>query len=144
MATIEAHKAIFHRWFSEAWNKGNVEVAEEVISPDFTVHGAGGQPIKSGITGVQDLVRTWRAAFPDGEMVVEDVIAEGDIVAARLIWRGTHTGEFYGTPPSGKRVEVTSIGIDRMENGKIVEGWGEMDMVGMLRQIGALPNPAGN
>lgn len=143
MATIDEHKDIFYRWFSEAWNKGNVDVADDLISPDFTVHGAGGQPIKTGIEGVKELVRTWRRAFPDGEMTIEDLIAEDDKVVARLIWRGTHTGEFYGTPPSGRQVEVTSIGIDRLADGKIVEGWGEMDMIGMLRQIGALPTPGG-
>lgn len=138
----ERHKATFQRWFDEAWNKGNFDVADELIDPNFTVHGAGGQPIPTGVEGVKDLVRVWRTAFPDGHMTIEDVIAEGDKVVARLTWRGTHLGEFYGVAPTGKRVAATSIGIDRFANGKIVEGWGEVDMLGMLRQLGALPAPA--
>lgn len=139
MSTLEENKAIFDRWFREAWNAGNFDVADEVIDPNFTVHGAGGQPIQPGLEGVKGLVREWRSAFPDGYMDIQDVVAEGDKVVARMTWYGTHTGTFYGTPPTGKKVAVTSIGIDRIENGKIVEGWGELDMLGMMRQLGVIP-----
>jgi steroid delta-isomerase-like uncharacterized protein/4-oxalocrotonate tautomerase family enzyme len=137
----DTHKAIFQRWFEEAWNKGNFDVADELIDPNFSVHGAGGQAVQTGVEGVKDLVRTWRTAFPDGQMTVDDVIAEGDKVVARLTWRGTHRGDFYGLAATGKSVVATSIGIDRFANGKIVEGWGEVDMLGMMRQLGAIPAP---
>ncbi len=137
----EANKALFHRWFGEVWNKGNFAVAQEVIDGTMTVHGAGGQSVRQGPDGVADLVRTWRTAFPDGAMSIDDLIAEGDLVVARIVWRGTHTGDFYGTPPSGKKVRCSSIGIDRIREGKIAEGWGELNMLGLLQQVGAMPGP---
>jgi predicted ester cyclase len=139
VSQAEQGKATFHRWFSEAWNKGNYDVANEVIHPRMRVHGAGGQPVEQGPEGLKGLIGTWRNAFPDGHMEVNGLIAEGDLVAAILTWRGTHQGEFYGAQPSGKQVVCTSIGIDRVEDGVIVDGWGELDMVGMMQQMGAMP-----
>jgi len=137
---IEAqNKALFHRWFGQAWNAGHYEVAHEVISPQMRVHGAGGQPVEMGPDGLIGLISTWRGAFPDGQMVSSGLIAEGDLVAALLTWRGTQQGDFYGAPASGRSVVCTSIGLDRIENGIIVDGWGELDMVGMMQQLGAMP-----
>jgi predicted ester cyclase len=136
---IERNKALFYHWFGEVWNKGNYAVAHEVISPRMRVHGAGGQPVEQGPDGVVGLVKTWRAAFPDGQMSIDGLVAEGDLVTALLTWHGTHKGEFYGIPPSGKTIACTSIGIDRIQNGIIVDGWGELDMVGMMQQMGAMP-----
>ena len=140
MSTPEEAKAVVRRWNEEAWSEGNYDLAYEIISPDMTVHGAGGQKVGMGPDALIDLIRTWRNAFPDGHMTIEDLIVEGDLVGVRNSWHGTHTGaDFYGIPPSGKRVDVTSIGLDRVVDGKVVEGWGEMDMVGMMQQLGALP-----
>jgi predicted ester cyclase len=140
VATIETrNKALFHRWFNEVWNKGNYPIAYEVIASDFLVHGAGGQVVKQGPDGVVGLVKVWRDGFPDGEMTIDGLAAEGELVVALLTWRGTHLGDFYGAAPSGKKVEVTSIGIDRIVDGKIVAGWGEVDILGMMQQMGSLP-----
>jgi predicted ester cyclase len=105
----------------------------------MVVHGAGGQTVGMGPEGLIDLIRTWRTAFPDGRMEIDDLIVEGDTVAIRNTWYGTHEAEFYGVPASGNRVAVTSVGIDRVQDGKVTEGWGELDMVGMMQQMGALP-----
>jgi predicted ester cyclase len=139
MSTVENNKALFHRWFGEVWNKGNYEVAHEVIGSTMRVHGAGGQPVEMGPDGLIGLVETWRNAFPNGQMSIDGLVAERDLVVALLTWRGTHQGEFYGIPATGKSVVCTSIGIDRMEDGKVVDGWGELDMVGLMQQLGALP-----
>lgn len=140
VTTIETrNKALFHRWFGEVWNKGNYPIAYEVVDSEFLVHGAGGQVVKQGPDGVVGLVKVWRDGFPDGEMTIDALAAEGELVVALLTWRGTHLGDFYGTPPTGKKVEVTSIGIDRIVNGKIVAGWGEVDILGMMQQMGTLP-----
>jgi predicted ester cyclase len=72
-------------------------------------------------------------------MEIDDLIVEGDTVAIRNTWYGTHEAEFYGVPPSGNKVAVTSVGIDRVKGGLVTEGWGELDMVGMMQQMGALP-----
>ena len=140
MSTPEEAKNVVRRWNEEAWSAGNYDLAYEIISPDMTVHGAGGQKVGMGPDALIELIRTWRTAFPDGHMTIEDLIVEGDLVGVRNSWHGTHTGaDFYGIPPSGNRVDVTSIGLDRVVDGKVVEGWGEMDMVGMMQQLGALP-----
>src|SRR5829696_5667883 len=105
----------------------------------MTVHGAGGQSVGMGPDGLIDLIRTWRTAFPDGKMTVDDIIVEGDLVGIRNTWHGTQTEAFYGIPPSGKEVHVTSVGLDRVTDGQVVEGWGELDMVGMMQLLGAMP-----
>jgi predicted ester cyclase len=139
MSTPEEAKAIIRRWNEEGWSGGKYDLAYEIIAPVMTVHGAGGQPVSSGPAGLIDLIKTWRTAFPDGNMGIDDIIVEGEFVAIRNTWHGTQKAPFYGIPPSNKWVDVTSIGIDRVLNGKVTEGWGELDMIGMMQQLGALP-----
>ena len=141
MTTPEEAKAIIRRWNEEGWSGGKYELANEIISPHMTVHGAGGQAVGMGPQGLIDLIKTWRTAFPDGYMSIDDIIVEGNTVAIRNTWHGTHKADFYGILPTGKWVEVTSVGLDRVEAGKVVEGWGELDMLGMLQQMGAIPKP---
>ena len=74
-------------------------------------------------------------------MTIDDIITEGDLSTIRMTWRATHTGAFGNIPASGAKIEVTSIGIDRVVNGKITEGWGELNMLGMMQQMGAIPKP---
>ena len=142
--STEENKAIIRRWLEEGWTQGNLSVADKLIDPDFVVHGAGGQAVPSGPEGARQLVTAWRAGFPDGRMNIDDLFAEGDKVAVRMTWTGTHTGTFYAYAPTGRQVSVTSIGIDRIANGKIVEGWGEVDMLGLYQQIGVIPRSGGS
>ncbi len=142
MSVQDENIAIIRRWLEEGWSQGNLGVADELIDASFSVHGAGGQVVRSGPEGAKQLVAAWRAGFPDGRMTVDDIFAEGDKVVIRMTWNGTHTGAFYGYPATGQRVAVTSTGIDRLENGKVVEGWGELDMLGLYQQIGVLPRPS--
>ncbi|HLZ57026.1 MAG TPA: ester cyclase [Ktedonosporobacter sp.] len=139
ITVADQNKALFRRWFEEAWNKGRYEIASEIVAPGMTVHGAGGQAVKQGPDGVVELIKTWRTAFPDGQMNTPVIFTEGELIAALLLWSGTHLGDFYGIPPSGKKVDVMGVGIDRIVDGKIVEGWGEVDMLGLMRQVGAVP-----
>ena len=139
MSTSEEAKEIIRRWNEEGWSGGKYELAHEIISPNMVVHGAGGQAVGMGPDGLIDLIKTWRTAFPDGRMEIDALIVEGDTVAIRNTWYGTQTAEFYGIPPSGKSVAVTSVGIDRVTDGLVSEGWGELDMVGMMQALGALP-----
>lgn len=140
-AHAEQHRALFSRWFEELWNKKNYAITRELVASEFTAHGAGGQDIKQGPDGVAGMVKIWHDAFPDGHMTMDDLITEGELSTIRMTFRGTHTGDFYGVPASNKPVEVTSIGIDRVVNGKISEGWGELNMMGMMMQMGAIPSP---
>jgi len=139
MSSSEEAKEIIRRWNEEGWSGGKYELAHEIISPNMVVHGAGGQAVGMGPDGLIDLIKTWRTAFPDGRMEIDDLIVEDDLVGIRNTWSGTHQAEFYGVPPSGKPVAVTSVGLDRVRDGKVTEGWGELDMVGMMQQMGALP-----
>lgn len=140
--TAEEHRKLFARWFEELWNKKNYSIAYELVHPDFTAHGAGGQDIKQGPDGVIGMVKAWHAAMPDGRMTMDDIITEGDLSTIRMTWEATHTSKFGEIPASGKRITVTSIGIDRVVNGKITEGWGELNMLSMLQQMGAIPQPS--
>jgi len=135
------HRALFSRWFEELWNKKNYSITHELVADEFTAHGAGGQDIKQGPDGVAGMVKVWHQAFPDGRMTMDDIITEGEMSVIRMTFRGTQTGEFYGIPASNKKVEVTSIGIDRVVGGRIHEGWGELNMLGMMQQMGAIPSP---
>ena len=135
----EENRRYFARWFDELWNKKNYSIAYELVDPDFTAHGAGGQDIKQGPDGVIGMVKAWHAAMPDGHMTMDDIITEGDLSTIRMTWRATQTGDFGTIPASGSKIEVTSIGIDRVINGKITEGWGELNMLGMMQQMGAIP-----
>ncbi len=83
----------------------------------------------------------WRAGFPDLHITIEDIIAEGDKVATRATARGTHKGEFMNIPPTGKQVTVTSIAIQQIAGGKVVEVWVNIDHLGMMQQLGAVPPP---
>ena len=139
MSDPQEAKAVIRRWNDEGWSGGNYDLAHEIIAPVMTVHGAGGQSVGMGPEGLIDLIKTWRTAFPDGRMTVDDIIVEGDLVGIRNTWHGTQTESFYGIPPSGKEVHVTSVGLDRVKDGQVAEGWGELDMVGMMQQLGAMP-----
>lgn len=139
--SIEENKAIIRRWLEEGWTNGNLSVADELIDPGFIAHVAGGQAVPWGPDGVKQIVAAWRTGFPDGRMVIDDLIGEADKVVIRMTWRGTHQGDFYGIAPTNRQVSVTSIGIDRVVNGKIVEGWGEVDMLGMYQQLGVIAAP---
>lgn len=92
-----------------------------------------------GPDGFIGLLKAWRTGFPDGHMTIDDLMVEGDLGVIRNTWHGTHEGDFYGVAPTGQRVAVTCIGIDRVVDGKVTEGWGELDMVGMMQTIKALP-----
>jgi predicted ester cyclase len=137
-AAERAAMDVIRRWCDEGWTKGNVDVADELIHPNFKVHGAGGQVVEPGIEGLKGLIRAWRTGFPDAVQRVDDIFAVGDKVCVRLTWIGTHLGEFMGVPATGKAVSVGTIGIDRVVDGKVVEGWGELDMLGLMTTIGGV------
>jgi steroid delta-isomerase-like uncharacterized protein len=101
---------------------------------------AGSEDI-SGLEAIKQFTAGVRQAFPDMEITLEDQIAEGDKVVTRFTSRGTHQGELWGIPATGKEVEVTSISMDRIEGGKIAEHWTHADQLGMMQQLGVVPKP---
>lgn len=136
----EENKALVQRFVEEAFNKGNLDVADEVYAPGFVSHEPDG-PVERSPEYVKGFVGTYRGAFPDGHTTVEDQISEGDRVAYRWTFRGTHRGELLGIPPTDEQVTITGITVDRISGGKIEEEWNTFDRLGMLQQLGAAPVP---
>ncbi len=134
----EENKALLRRYTDEVVNKGNLDAADEMVAPGY-VHHQPPNPDQHGIDRFKQLVVDLRTAFPDIHVAIDDQIAEGDRVATRITIRGTHLGEFLGVAPTGRKVEMKGIAIDRCSDGKIVEGWECSDALGLMRQLGAVP-----
>jgi predicted ester cyclase len=96
-------------------------------------------PCSPGIQGINDVISACRAAFEGLNVTIEDMVAEGDKVAARFTARGIHKGVFMGLPPTGKPITMTGIEIFRIENDMIAELWGEANLIGLMQQLGILP-----
>lgn len=140
MASAETNRANLIRFYEEVINQGNVAVVDELMTSDFVHHGEtlfprieGSEAIKAGVLGVIN-------AYPDGHTTVEDTVAEGDVVACLLSWRGTHRGSFMGIAPTGRVSTWRGISTYRFnENGKIIERWANMDVIGQLQDLGVVP-----
>jgi steroid delta-isomerase-like uncharacterized protein len=139
--SVAENKAILRRLYEEIHNKGNMAVADELIAADFVNHNVPSPEIPPGPEGVKQIFTMFRHAFPDFNVTVEDMVAEGDKVVARLTVRGTHKGEFMGIAPTGKQITISVIDIARIASGKIVERWGAEDNLGMMQQLGVVPPP---
>jgi steroid delta-isomerase-like uncharacterized protein len=134
----EEKNTLIQRFVEEAFNRGNLDVADEVYAPEFVSHESAG-PVGRSPEYIKQFVGMYRSAFPDGHTTVEDSIAEGDKVAYRWTFRGTHLGELMGIPPTEKQVTITGITVDRISGGKIEEEWNNFDQLGTLQQLGAVP-----
>jgi steroid delta-isomerase-like uncharacterized protein len=136
-------KAVVSRFIEEAWNNGNLDAIGEFIAEDHIDHDPTRSGTPGGSEGMAMTIRMYRAAFPDAHIELGELIAEGDLVAGPWTATGTHQGELMGISPTGKSIEISGIGIDRVVDGRIVESWANWDTLGMLAQIGAAPAPAG-
>jgi len=125
---------MMERFIDEVWNKGNLEVADEVFHPESWSPSAPTLP--PGPAGVKLIAKIFRDAFPDYWIRIDNIVAEPDRVAAHFTQGGTHQGDLFGIPPTGKTVEFTEIGILRVADGMVVESWYDTDMFGMMRQLG--------
>jgi steroid delta-isomerase-like uncharacterized protein len=137
-ATTEKNKLVMKR-FVEFINTGSEQLAGELISPDAIFYVPGQPEPMRGPAGYLAIIGMMRGGFPDIQWTLEDIVAEGDKVAARFTMRGTHQGNFFGVPPSGKPIKVQAMNFYRFTNGQIVEEYGQPDMLGLLQQIGAVP-----
>jgi len=139
--SVEENKAIARRWNDEVWSKGSLAAIDELLATNFVFHYPA-PGVSPDLEGYKQYVTGSRVPFPDFQYTMEDIVAEGDKVAIRWSGRATHKGEFMGIAPTGKQVTMTGISIIRIVDGKIVEEWGEMDMLSMMQQVGVIP-PAG-
>ena len=135
--SAEQQKMIIQRWVEEAWNNGNLAIADEVYSADYFLHDPT-RPIH-GPEALKQFVAAFHTGYPDIHATIEDMIAEGDKVVWRYTVRGTHKGEFMGIAPTSKPVTLTGILISRFADDKVVEDWNNYDALGMLQQLGVIP-----
>ncbi len=136
----EKNKALVRRWFDEVWNQGRADAIPELFAADGIAHGLSddaANPLR-GPAGFLPFHAQFREAFPDIEVVVEDQIAEGDMVATRCSVRGKHGGDSLGFAATQAPVEFTGVTITRIKDGKIVEAWNNFDFMKMYRQVGAI------
>lgn len=135
--TVEDNKAIVRRFYEEVINRASEPVAHEIMSQAYVEHDSPDQP--PGLEGFMKFLRMIATAFPDIEVRVEDMLADGDKVAARLTIHGTHTGTLLGNiAPTGRRATWTGIDILQLEGGKLIGRWSERNLLGLMRQLGVI------
>lgn len=132
-----ANKTANSRFYEEVINQKKLAMVDEIVATNYVNHGfLVGQPTDRN--GLKQFVRAFHAAFADGHMTIDQMIAEGDTIATRLTFHGTHTGEFQGIAPTGKKVTVPALDMVRYEGGKMVEQWGGPDQMSLLPQLGVI------
>jgi steroid delta-isomerase-like uncharacterized protein len=132
MNQTEANKALIRAHYESAANAYRPSVIDRQVAANFVDHG---HPGLTGPESVKAQARALRVAFPDLTVTIEDLAAEGDLVAVRGTWRGTHQGPFRGVPPIGRRVEVTCMAFWRVTGGQIRESWSLIDLPALMRQL---------
>jgi steroid delta-isomerase-like uncharacterized protein len=136
----EENKQLVRRWFDEVWNNGRADAIEEMFAENGIAHGLGDDP-SNPIRGPRDFRpfhTIFREAFPNMNIIVEDMIAEGDKVAARCSVRAKHEGEFLGRAATQSPVDFSGMTIVRIAGGKIVEAWNNFDFMVLHKQVGLL------
>jgi steroid delta-isomerase-like uncharacterized protein len=126
------------RFAEEVINGHNLDLLDELFASDYTNHAAP-PDLPKGPAGERAFAGPFFAAFPDARLTVEDYFAAGDKVAVRFRYGGTHSGEFMGIPATGKAFSVGGMNIFRIRDGKIVDNWSQLDMLGLLQQLGVIP-----
>jgi steroid delta-isomerase-like uncharacterized protein len=134
------NKALTRRVIEEMFNKGNLDVADELLAPDFVDHDPAMPEDVRGPEGFKEHVGAFRSAFSDLHVRIEDQVAEGDKVVQRWTGTGTHDGDLMGIAPTGNRVEIAGMEISRISGGKVAEVWEGYDAMGLMRQLGAIPS----
>jgi steroid delta-isomerase-like uncharacterized protein len=139
--SLEANKEVVRRFVVEVVDEGKLELLDEVISPDYLEHtfDPGQAP---GREGLRQALVVLRRAFPDFRSTIEEIVAEGEKVAYVAVSRATHQGEFHGIAATGRPIEIEEMHVVRIVDGKIAEHRALYDTFGMMRQLGALPDPA--
>jgi predicted ester cyclase len=140
----EENKEKMRRFLEEAFGQGKTEVVDELLHSDFVCYDPNSETGEiRGADTIKGEIEYFHSAVPDLTYTVEDQVAEGDKVVSRYTVSGTHQGEFFGVAGTGNRIEMTGINIDRFddESGKLIEEWPEYDLLGAMKQIGAIPEP---
>jgi steroid delta-isomerase-like uncharacterized protein len=139
---LQKNKDVARRALIEIFTEGRFELIDELVSPDYVGYDVAMPEPMRGTDGLKQAAAGYRTAFPDMVMTVDEQIAEGDSVVTRWTARGTHQGEIFGIPATGKEATVTGITINLISDDKLVEARTNWDTLGLLQQIGAVPEPA--
>lgn len=135
----EDNKSLVRRLFDETWTKGNVNIADELIAANYVNHDPALPPgAPQGREGFKQAVALYRKAFPDLKLTIDEQAADGDRVVTRWTARGTHGGELFGIPPTGKMATTTGITFSRVSGGQVMEDWTNWDTLGLMQQLGAV------
>ena len=136
----EQNKALVRRFLDQVYNNARPEVIDELIADDYIDHSA--PPAQApGAAGTHQMYDAFRTAFPDLRVEIHDLVAEDDLVVVRATMTGTSRGPMMGAPPTGKPVQITSIVIVRLRDGRFVERWEQMDHLGLMLQLGVVAQP---
>lgn len=135
----DEHEAIIRRSIEEVWNGGRLEVIDELVADEYVRYESALPRVVRGRAELKEAVRLYRNAFPDLNVVIEDMVSSGDLVTTRWRASGTHRGDLLGLRPTGRRSEVTGLDLARIREGRVREEWQEWNEASMLRQLGVLP-----
>ena len=138
--SAEENKALVRRYVEEFVDRSNFDFSDEMFAPNFVRYDAGPDQV-SRVEDLKHFFGMLHSGFPGFRSTIEELLCEGDKVTLRFTFRGTHQGEFMGIAPTGKEVTMSGIDILRIADGKIVEMWNQEDVLGMMRQLGAIPEP---
>ena len=136
---LSSNKALVEAFIRELFTEGNLSAVDRYLHPKMINHDPPFPGASEGPEGMRQVAALFRAALPDWHSEVEDLVAEGDIVVERFTARGTQRGELMGVPASGKVIVLHGMQMFRIENSQIVERWGRLDEIGLLRQLGLAP-----
>jgi steroid delta-isomerase-like uncharacterized protein len=138
----EGNKFVIRRSFEELWNKGNLSLADEFFAPNYAHHDPSTPDFGRGPESEKKRATLYRTAFPDLQLTIEDILAEGETVMARWSCRGTHKGDLSGIASTGKQFTISGVSIARFTGGRMVEGWVNWDALGLMQQLGVVPELA--
>jgi steroid delta-isomerase-like uncharacterized protein len=133
------NQVTIRRLYEEVWNKRNLAVVDEILSPSHALSEPNAPDSQVGPQAYKATVNRFFAGMPDLRFTIQDLISEKNKVVVVWVMSGTHRGEFYGAPATNKKVSVEGITIHQVENGKLLDSYASWDRLGTMQQMGALP-----
>jgi steroid delta-isomerase-like uncharacterized protein len=140
MSTAENKEIVRRRWYQDLWDNWNLSTADDLFTSDYRLH-LPGIPTSMDREATKAVVKMFSASFPDLQHTIDEMIAEGNAVAARWTIRGTHRGDFQGIPATGQSVKLSGTTVHHLADGKIAETWLTFDNLQLLQQLGVTPQP---
>jgi steroid delta-isomerase-like uncharacterized protein len=135
---LEANRRLIHRYFNEVWNEGQLDVLDELLTPDYINHSPGIPNPKPGPGDLKPIVAAMRAGIPDLHYTILDLVVAEDKIAAYVRVTGTHRGAFFGIEPTGRAIDVRQMQVEWIRDGKICQHWRLTDDLTLFRQLGQL------